>query len=76
MGVDAGVTIIFYNSDGEIIKKFSIDCYKFQANGKSFKIPSNAHSVKVYFSSEYDRYLDSEGDISSDFEIDDDCESN
>lgn len=59
MGIDAEIRVKFYDIDGNNIKEFSIDCYKFKSNGDTFTIPSNSVYVKVYLSSEYGRYEDS-----------------
>lgn len=66
MGIDAGVTVVFLNEAGEKVDREYIDCYKCSANGDTFNVPSGTHKVKVYFSTEDDRYIDSDGDSSDD----------
>lgn len=60
MGMDAGITIVFLDKYGKKIYREYIDCYKGNAAGDTFSIAHGADKVKVYYSTEYDRYSDSD----------------
>lgn len=62
MQKDAGVNVVFLNESGEQVDREYIDCYKCDVNGATFTVPSDTHKVKVYFSTEGDHYMDSDGE--------------
>lgn len=51
MGIDVGITIIFFDANKSEIKRKYIECDDFESNGDCFKIPPGAYSVKIYLSS-------------------------
>lgn len=55
MGMEASVTITFYDSDGKKIYSEKLDCYKVETNCDEFKIPKNSASVKICFNTEYSK---------------------
>lgn len=66
MGMDAGVTIYFYDKDGKRISEEYVDCYKCGAIGERFETPADTNEVKVCFSTEYDNITDSDSSESED----------
>lgn len=56
MGLSAGVTIVFYNDNGEKIDTEYIDYHKCEANGNTFTVPTGTYKAKAYFSTEDDQY--------------------
>lgn len=60
MGMDAGITVVFLDGNGSKIYKEHVDCYQCRASGDTFSVPSRTDKVKVYFSTEYEHYSDSD----------------
>lgn len=54
MGLDAGITITFYDVVERKMKSMYIDCYTCAFNCAKYEIPQNAKSVNICFSTEYD----------------------
>lgn len=55
MGMGAWVKVKFYNSRNEKIRTKILDCDKARANCKEIKIPKNATSVVVCFTTSYEK---------------------
>lgn len=55
MGMSAGISISFLDEDKKKIGTMHMDCYKCRANCQIFNIPKNSVSVKVCFSTEYEK---------------------
>lgn len=55
MGMDAGVTITFYDSNGKKICSEKLDCYEASSDCREFALPENSKSVKVCFTTEYSK---------------------
>lgn len=67
MGMDAGIKVIFYDKENKVIMTDSMDCYKCSYACKSFFIPHGAKSVRVCFSTEYDKCNHSSDESSDDY---------
>jgi hypothetical protein len=54
MGMDAGVTVTFFNAERVQLRKEYIDCYKASNNCEEFTLRENEKTFRVCFSTEYD----------------------
>lgn len=54
MGISAGITIYFLDTENKIILHDSMDCYNFNNNDEIFKIPTNAVKISICYGTEYE----------------------
>lgn len=64
MGMDAGISITFYDKDSKKMKVFYEDCYKMNSTCATFSILEGATKIRVCFSTEYDKCAHSDDESS------------
>lgn len=55
MGMDACVRVKFYDAQNNEIRNVILNCYKTRARCEEIKLPKNAKSVIVCFTTEYEK---------------------